>query len=308
MDYATKCNLRCGMCPVWGDTEKSPDSVVGVMDREKSQRVLDQIPKSLVLPSLFGEPLLIPDLKGVIKDLKSRGNPVAINTNGITLTADLASYFVEQKVDSVMFSIDAVTPPVLKLVRGIWSLWKIEKAVELMMNARGDEEYPRIGVSFTVQDSNEQELKAFEEKWVGVVDVVRIGLVFEDGKFTKMRTGERKPCPALYTTLPVHNDGSVTMCCLDSHRVTKMGNVFESGVEAVWNGDKFTEYRKLHEEGRWDEVPLCGGCNGWAQYEFTEEVKDGILIRTSPQYVYYNRLDRISNWKGTLRGGHESDR
>lgn len=305
IDYATKCNLRCGMCPVWGKTEESPDSVVGVMDPQKARGLVEQIPGSLVLPSLYGEPLLIPNLKEVISGLKRNGNPVTINTNGLTLTEDIASFFVKERVDSVMFSIDAFSPPTLKLVRGIWALWKIEKAVDVMLKARGDAEFPRIGVSFTVQDENRHELKDFEKKWVGKVDVVRIGLVFEGGKFTDMKDpGKRKPCPALYTTMPVHNDGSVTICCLDSHRKTNVGNVFTDGVQKVWN-EGFRKVRKAHEEGRWDDVPMCKGCNGWAQYEFEEEEREGILVRTSPQYVYYNRIDRLSSWKGALRGGHK---
>ena len=35
LDLATRCNLRCPMCPVWGSPDNEAiDSVVGVMDLE----------------------------------------------------------------------------------------------------------------------------------------------------------------------------------------------------------------------------------------------------------------------------------
>ena len=66
IDYATKCNLRCPMCPVWGsDDDAAVDQVKGIMNAESSKRLLDEIAPAnpLVQPNMYGEPLLIPDLK-----------------------------------------------------------------------------------------------------------------------------------------------------------------------------------------------------------------------------------------------------
>ena len=132
-----------------------------------------------------------------------------------------------------------------------------------------------------------------------------MGIIFENGTFPDMATPpKRLPCPALYNTLPVHNDGIVTVCCLDGFKTTNMGNVFEKGVKGVWQGEEFAKVRYYHETGQWDKVPFCQPCNGWAQYDFVEEVRDGLLIRTSPQYTYYNKVARLKNWQGNLLGGH----
>lgn len=306
LDYATKCNLTCGMCPVWGDTPIDSASVAGVMDLEKSRKILDELTnKPVIQPSLYGEPLLIPNLRQVIADLKSRGLTVAMNTNGLTLSQSLADYFVEWHVDSIMVSIDATTPETLFTVRSTRLLSRIEEAVRRLLATRRDALYPRIGVSFTVQAANQHEEQEFVQRWVSVVDVVRVGLVFEHGTFTQMHPPEKRiPCPVLYTTMPIHNDGTVTLCCLDSHRATNMGNVFTEGVKAVWHGKAFTELRQIHEAGRWEDAPLCTRCNGWAVYDFTEEVKDGLLIRRSPQYVYYNKLTRLVSWNHPMKAGH----
>ena len=308
MDLATKCNLRCPMCPVWGSQdEEAIDSVEGVMDLEASRRLLDEImaAKPLIQPNMYGEPLLAPNLRERISDMKARGMAVAMNTNGLTLTENLAQFFVDQKVDSVMFSIDAVTRPTLRKIRGIDKLEKIETAVFRLLKMRGDADFPRVGVSFTIQDDNRDEADAFVTRWVGVVDVVRMGIIFLNGTFPDMETpAQRVPCPAIYHTLPVHNDGAVTVCCLDGFKTTNVGNVFTQGVKAVWQGEELSKMRYYHETGQWDKVPFCKPCNGWAQYEFEEEVRDGLLIRKSPQYTYYNKIARLKNWQGNLLGGH----
>ena len=308
MDLATKCNLRCPMCPVWGsDNEEAIDSVEGVMDLAASRRLLDEISaaKPLIQPNMYGEPLLAPNLRERIVDMKTRGMAVAMNTNGLTLTEDLAQFFVDQKVDSVMFSIDAVTRPTLRKIRGIDKLEKIETAVFRLLKMRGEADFPRVGVSFTIQDDNRHEADDFVSRWVGVVDVVRMGIIFVNGTFPDMVTPlQRLPCPAIYNTLPVHNDGTVTVCCLDGFKTTNMGNVFKDGVVAVWQGEELAKVRYYHETGQWDKVPFCQPCNGWAQYEFEDEVRDGLLIRKSPQYTYYNKIARLKNWQGNLLGGH----
>lgn len=309
IDFATRCNLRCPMCPVWGqDDDAVIDPLKGFMNLEKARKLLDEFieKKPMVAPSIYGEPLLIPKMREVLSAVKSRGMALALNTNGLTLTESIAEFFCEIKVDSLMFSIDATTKETLKKVRSVDKLEKIEAAVFRMLKVRGEREYPRIGVSFTRQDDNRHEEEEFIARWVGVVDVVRMGIVFENGTFPEMAAPpERVPCPVIYKTLPVHHDGSARLCCLDGLRETDMGNVFKDGVRAVWHGEEFAKARYYHETKQWDKVPFCLPCNGWAQYEYEEEIRDGLLIRRSPEYTYYNAINRLGAWRGNLLGGHK---
>jgi MoaA/NifB/PqqE/SkfB family radical SAM enzyme len=237
--------------------------------------------------------------------MKSRGMTIAFNTNGLTLSDDLAKFFVEAEIDSVFFSLEGVTRGTLKKIRGVDKIEKIEAAIFRLIAARGERMLPRIGVTMTKQDGNAHEEEAFVERRAGTVDCVRIGLIFENGTYPEMvPPAKRVPCPAIYQTMPVHNDGTVTICCLDGFKMTNVGNVFTEGVKAVWQGEEFAKVRYYHETEQWDKVPFCKDCNGWAQQEFVEEIRDGLLIRRSPQYSYYNRIDRLTNWMGRLVAGH----
>ena len=109
IDYATRCNLRCHMCPVWGlEDDNAIDNVKGVMNLNAARQMLDEFinGQPMVAPSIYGEPLLIPNLREVITDLKRRGIAVAMNTNGLTLSEDIAAFFCDIGVNSVMFSLE----------------------------------------------------------------------------------------------------------------------------------------------------------------------------------------------------------
>ena len=108
--------------------------------------------------------------------------------------------------------------------------------------------------------------------------------------------------------MPIHFNGDVSICCFDSFGEQVMGNVFkDGGVKAVWKGKKLQEVRHYHETGQWDEVPFCKDCNAWSGYIYEDEVKDGILIRRSPQFIYYNRMDRLESWHKDIRGHEHPD-
>jgi len=308
VDFATKCNLRCPMCPVWGSEDNNAiDSVKGVMDLDASKRLIEEMAPAhpLIQPNMYGEPLLVPNLRARLAEMKSRGISISMNTNGLTLDDDLARFMVEIEVDAISFSIDAVSREALMKIRGIDKIEKIEAAVFRMLAARGSRQLPRISVSFTLQEANRHEEAEFVERWSGIVDCVRVGLLFENGTFPDMTVPEKRlPCPTLYKTMPIHNDGTVTVCCLDGFKDTNVGNVIEKGIKEIWQGEEFAKVRYYHETGQWNKVPFCAKCNGWAQYEFEDEVRDGLLIRRSPEFTYYNRVDRLNNWQGRIRGAH----
>lgn len=104
LDLATVCNLRCPMSEVWGsDDENAINSVKGAMDVDAARRLLDEMTGTdmLIPPNLRGEPLMAPQIRQRFIDMKQRGLTVAMNTNGLKLTDEIAAFFVEIKVDSV---------------------------------------------------------------------------------------------------------------------------------------------------------------------------------------------------------------
>jgi len=312
IDLCGRCNLRCPMCLRHGtDDEEARVAAIGNMSVEEAAGILDEVmhAKPLVQPTMYGEPLLAPRFKEHIQNMKSRGIGVAINTNGLTLNEDTAKFLVDIELDALFFSLDSVTPETFKKIRGVDELPKLKRKLKMMLEVRGDAPLPRIGATFTVQDENRHEAEAFVEEWIDKVDVVRLGNVYEDGKIADLVVEEKRvPCQALYVTMPVASNGDTLICCHDAFGENVMGNVFkDGGVKAVWHGEKFTEARHYHETGQWDKIPFCQNCNAWTGHQYTEEIRDGLMIRKSQQFTYYNRIDRLKNWTESLRGHEQPD-
>lgn len=299
--HGGNCNLNCPKCVVHGNG-KLKSGLCGHMSLDQSLNLLKQISiqKPLLQPCLWSEPLLAKNFREHLKQILSFGLVVAINTNGLLLSRDMARFLVESGVSSVFVSIDATTPEVLEKVRGTKRLDQIENAVFNILNARNGRHYPRVGVSFTIEAPNKEQVDGFIAKWINLVDVIRVNACFDSS--TRAEIGcdlpHRIPCGSLYETMAVHFNGNVSICCQDGHQKTFMGNIFTKSVEEIWNGSAFARVRQIHENGEYDRIPICKDCIVWATSCFEDSLDSAnkLLIRKSPLITYYNRLDSMHNF------------
>lgn len=295
------CNLKCPKCLVHGN-QKSKHNLQGQMSLIKAMQVLNQIApaKPLLQPCLWSEPLLAPNFRKHLIQIRSLNLPISINTNGLLLDEDTANFIVDVGVTSVFISIDATSNEVLSKVRGTNKLFEIEGAVFRLLKARGRRRFPRVGVSFTIEEANRHQMNEFITKWIGHVEVIRVNEYFDSSgqRQSNVSLPARVPCGSLYGTMPIHFNGNVSICCQDGYQKTNMGNVFEEGVAAIWNGAAFSRARRLHENGEYDKIPFCKDCKIWALsvYEEITDLSNALLIRRSPLVTYYNRLDSMDNF------------
>ena len=54
-----------------------------------------------------------------------------------------------------------------------------------------------------------------------------------------------------------------TPCCYDHACRLEVGNAKEESVEEIWSGERLSKLRRLHEEGRVDEIDLCRTCHDY---------------------------------------------
>jgi len=295
------CNMSCPKCPVHGDDPRHDDITKGKMDVEHAIQMYDELKdKNLsITPSGVTEPLMQKDFFEHVKALNERNIKITLNSNGLLIDKSMAEKLVhEYDIASITISIDAMTKETLRKTRDSDKLDKINQAVELLLETRNSPEDIRIGVSFTVEDANRDEKESFIDYWIKKVDVIRVNELYQYGDETTSFQKDRKPCPVLYDTLYIGIDGNARICCLDTFDETSVGNVFTTSVKEVWHSKEFNQIRKYHEDGGFEKVPFCRNCQDWARYIFhTEYEENDILIRKSDLITYYNRLDRLSNWK-----------
>jgi radical SAM protein with 4Fe4S-binding SPASM domain len=58
----------------------------------------------------------------------------------------------------------------------------------------------------------------------------------------------------------VHWDGAIGLCCTDYDAEMNFGNIKDKTIKEIWLGELMQKIRKLHEQSRWEEVPLCLKC------------------------------------------------
>lgn len=74
----------------------------------------------------------------------------------------------------------------------------------------------------------------------------------------------RPACAALWDTPMVTVNGDLTTCCLDERLENRLGNINESPLATLWNGQTLHRWRVAQAEGRFqDSGPHCTRCN-WA--------------------------------------------
>ena len=298
------CNMSCPKCLV--HSESYPRGLelrkrLGIMNLDNILRVFDEISDfhPLVSPSYWGEPLLNRKLfKAFSAEAHKRSIPIMINTNGLLIDDKMAEFLVEH-LAIISISIDAHTAEVLEKTRASNELERISDAVHRLLEHRGDSLTPRIVVSFSEEEANSHEKEQFINHWINFVDAIRINEIYDSSRRLEKADYEiaRQPCREIYDSMNVDFDGTVRMCCVDGYRETDLGNVFEDGVLAVWNGSAFQKLRMGHE-GKADTIdPFCDSCDQWAGFNIISEVEEnGLLLRRTAHSTYINRLDRLSNW------------
>ena len=94
--------------------------------------------------------------------------------------------------------------------------------------------------------------------WAG-----KVGDRSVSGQETSAPSG-RGPCRVLWRNLSVHADGKVSACCHDSEDELIVGDVARGEtLQEIWHGAPLRRLRRLHLEGRFDELPICRACKNW---------------------------------------------
>ncbi|MEF9426654.1 MAG: radical SAM protein, partial [Candidatus Mariimomonas ferrooxydans] len=110
LEPTNACNLRCRMCPIYGEGVKKSREV-GFIKREVWTKALDEIGSWPVDVNLdihgAGEPFLHPNFFDIISYAKSMNNiKVGFFCNATLLNQEKARAIIELGVDWVCFSID----------------------------------------------------------------------------------------------------------------------------------------------------------------------------------------------------------
>ena len=73
-------------------------------------------------------------------------------------------------------------------------------------------------------------------------------------------------------------NGDLITCCMDWTRARVMGNARENSLYELWHNPRYQGMRRLSDDGRLDEEPLCRDC-GENRFSIDSGVLRDVLIR-----------------------------
>lgn len=274
IDNTNACNLRCSMCD---HTNMKQYRKVQIMEMGLYKKIIDEIalenPDARVWQIFFGDPFLCKDMAERIKYAKDKGlTDVVLNTNGQLMTRERALPLIEAGLDAIYVGIDAANAETYEQIR---VGGKFETAVANVLAYRDLlREFGRAGqklyVQFVVSGINEDQVETFKEFWnkegvaVKIRPKVSWGGLIEATNLQSNETLERRPCYWLMRTINICADGRVALCSVDVHCRVPCGNVQEQSIKKLWQQGLLKDYRRMHLEGRFGELPeMCRNCADW---------------------------------------------
>lgn len=181
------CNLRCEMCGQWRRQDVYRKEFLPL---DKLQGLVDELAASRPKFYLWGgEPLLYPELPGLLEYLQAKGQYTIVNTNGVLL-GKFVPGMVDLGIDGLDVSIDG-PPEVHDRIRGVpGTFGKVMTALRLLRECRRERGTgkPMVKAITTISAMNVNRLDEILELFdaSGLFDAV----IFNLGWFTTEKIGE----------------------------------------------------------------------------------------------------------------------
>lgn len=282
-ETGTACNANCLMCPHDQMKRKGTAkwSLISKIIREAVPHV------DAVCPFLMQEPFIEPRLVSILANVKQN------NIHCRTIVYSNMAYVPESVMEQIL-SVDLLDELHISFygpTEELYAKWQppLKRGVTAenikrfyLMRQRMKRVRPRItlhvlGVPELVQAARlggYSDVQAYVDEVAAVQYDTFHGDVADYGGDQTAVMGKppapRVPCQRLWTGLNIHFDGSVVPCCIDYDDVNVLGNVAKDTLRNVWDGLNFETFRRLHMDGRWDEIPMCRGCRVH-EYQFGAE-------------------------------------
>jgi radical SAM protein with 4Fe4S-binding SPASM domain len=187
---------------------------------------------------------------------------VVIPTNGSKLglheVKELCKF---QNVRIINFSINAYFEETYQSFMGLPAkvLDLIHNAIKLIILLRPD---IKIWVSMVADPEYQTDLERdlFKSHWDGIADNVWLLSASSAGRTSKRPLQPvTAPCRSIFSDIVVGYDGKLTSCCFNPGMDLDLG-YYSGDLKKDWRNPKLEDFRRIHNEHRRAEIPLCRGC------------------------------------------------
>lgn len=295
------CNLQCPVCETGNGSMARP---TGLLNFDKYCKFIDEVaPHTTVLMFYFmGEPFLNKRAYEMIRYARQKNLYVETCTNGDFADARGVVY---SDVNDISFQVGGMTQRTHEIYRVRGKLDRVHKnLLELIEERRRNpQSNVKINVGFVVMKHNEHEVPEFL-RWAKEIGVDQANVIdpcvrtvaegqtmlpsdkrywfYDEDAFSR---GVLKPkhtpnneCTWVWNSVMVNWDGSVVPCCRDPNGKHVLGNVFETPLAEIWNGEAMRSFRKRIVTAQ-SQVDICELCSGYGVPQLLHQKPVGFEIK-----------------------------
>jgi len=260
LELTSKCNLRCGMCPLPVLRRPYEDMVWPMV--EKAEREIHGAGLKLKWLHEMGEPLLYARIDDAIRLFPE----ASLSTNGLVLTEEIGAKLLASPLKRIRICVDSVNPEVYPQLRTGGDFDKLVVLTRAFLDqAKG---HPiRI------------EIQKMRSRLTLVETVEDFRVLFQLNRYRNARVIE-KTCEALdvneetdlhgkfygcvqgafFTWVVIFADGRVTHCCYDAHGDQVLGDLKTQSLHEILDSPRFAVMQAAFERRDFTDLPRCAEC------------------------------------------------
>ncbi len=263
------CNLRCVMCP---NKNLSPEEK-GFMDFDLFKKIIDEARHFVFDIHLLhrGESLLHPQFFSMVRYAHEAGIITRFHTNGTLLDREKAHQLLESGLDQFAFSFDGFDKKTYEKIRVSANfentVENIIQFLELKKRLRSRKPVTileLINFPGLYNKTARKRMKEFMRRFHGLpLDKVVIKEMHNWAGEVGSLPQKKKyvACTFLWHALIIFWDGAVLPCTQDFHGYYVLGNVRESSLADIWNGQKMVALREKIIGQDIKELATCSHCD-----------------------------------------------
>lgn len=280
IDVANGCNFKCVFCfqSIGFPYLKEMGFKSGLMKMDTFRKLVEQIKdfpdrfKSITFGGI-GEPLLHKELPKMIQMVNeiNKTDKISVVTNGSQLNNTFSKALVDAGLDEMIISVEALSSE--KYYETTKYKLDFETYVDnirfLYENRKECKIYAKI-VDISFDDENCE--SRFHKIFDNISDLAHVETIvprYKHVDYSKMNYTDNNLslkheikadiCSLPFYSVSIFSSGNVCPCCVDYCETIVLGNINETSLFSIWNGDQLRKLRiaLLKKEYHY---PVCKGC------------------------------------------------
>jgi MoaA/NifB/PqqE/SkfB family radical SAM enzyme len=260
LELTSKCNLRCGMCPL--PVLRRPYEDMEWPLVEKAEREIHGLGLKLKWLHEMGEPLLYSRIDDAIRLFPE----ASLSTNGLVLTPEIGAKLLATPLKRIRICVDSINPKVYPQLRTGGDFDKlVDLTRKFLVQAKGAPlriEIQKMRSRMTLEETTDDFKRVFDLKQFKNARVIEKTCEALDVNEETDLHGKFYGCVqgAFFTWVVVFADGRVTHCCYDAHADQVMGDLKTQSLQEIIDGDRMALMQDAFNRRDFTNLPRCGEC------------------------------------------------